>query len=216
MLETKFARIDADTVTEEGKIGGYASVFSIKDDVGDVVVKGAFAESLASGRPVRLLADHDVEKRVGTITNIFEDAKGLYIEGQILMKTQRGRDTYEEVKAGMLDSFSIGYVVVESSDGDDARFLEKIELFEVSLVNMPANPKTVVEYVKSTGCTDWIQSPVESKRYLEDVLKKHTRSNSKEAKRLVSLAAERDAGEEGEERDADSEIAKHIRSKTWG
>lgn len=43
-------------------VSGYASIFGNRDRVGDVVVAGAFTKSLASGRRVKMLWQHDPAK----------------------------------------------------------------------------------------------------------------------------------------------------------
>ena len=52
---------------EKGAFEGYASVFDSVDKVGDTIAKGAFAESLDSGRTIKMFvnhAQHDVPVRV--------------------------------------------------------------------------------------------------------------------------------------------------------
>src|SRR6056297_2183380 len=96
-LERKFARPEgaALSVTEEGRIEGYASLFDAPDQSGDVVAKGAYAASLkrltAEGRRVKMLWQHDPAQPIGTWDEVREDARGLYVKGRLLESVGRAR-----------------------------------------------------------------------------------------------------------------------------
>ena len=69
-LETKLCRPgEAVTLTDGCRIEGYASLFGIADQGGDVVLPGAYGRSLrrlkAEGRAVRMLWQHDVAQPIG-------------------------------------------------------------------------------------------------------------------------------------------------------
>ena len=96
-LETKFARLGEDLAVSEGSvIEGYASIFGLTDQGGDVVEAGAYAASLAalaaSGRRVKMLWQHDPAQPIGVWDEVREDGKGLYVRGRILSVVAQGRD----------------------------------------------------------------------------------------------------------------------------
>ncbi len=132
------------------EVRGYASIFNLRDLAGDVVLPGAFAESIgrnfrslvAAGKPPRVhfLYQHDHGRPVGTITELREDNKGLYFTARIA-RTQLGDELLELVYNGTIDGLSIGYRILEE-DYDSvrrARLLRKVDLLEISAVTFPAN-----------------------------------------------------------------------------
>ncbi len=145
-LETKFARLGEDLAVSEGSvIEGYASIFGLTDQGGDVVEAGAYAASLAalaaSGRRVKMLWQHDPAQPIGVWDEVREDGKGLYVRGRILSEVAQGRDAAALLAAGAIDGLSIGYRTVKSErDGKGRRRLVELDLWEVSLVTFPMLP----------------------------------------------------------------------------
>jgi len=135
---------------DNGYFSGYASVFDVADNDRDVMEQGAFAASLANHKPVKLLWQHDMSEPIGTIHTLREDARGLYIEGKLLLDVQRAREAHSLLKEGALEGLSIGYRVKEYSLNPDTgmRHLHEVELMEVSLVTFPANEEATVVQVK--------------------------------------------------------------------
>jgi hypothetical protein len=69
------------------------------------------------------------------------------------MNTQRGRETYSDIKEGIIDEFSIGYSVVEETFAQDgARELVKGKLYEWSPVLFGANSQTAL--ISAKGLND--------------------------------------------------------------
>lgn len=136
---------------QDGTFEGYASVFNIVDQGLDVVRRGAFANSLASGRKVKMLWQHDQAQPIGVWEDIKEDERGLYVRGRLLKGIRQAEEAMTLLRAGALDSMSIGYRVKEASDeaGGRVRGLDEIDLFEISLVTFPMLPEAQVTAVKS-------------------------------------------------------------------
>ena len=64
------------SISENGEIEGYASVFGEEDSYGDIVQKGAFSKSIDEfncGKKPKLLWQHDTTEPIGVIDEIFED-----------------------------------------------------------------------------------------------------------------------------------------------
>ncbi|MGP9819197.1 HK97 family phage prohead protease [Salinarimonas sp. NSM] len=186
-------------LTEAGEFEGYASTFGNVDRGGDMMMAGAFLESLGR-RPagkVKMLRDHDTRKIIGVWTEAKEDGRGLYMKGRLILDTEGGREAYALLKAGALDSLSIGYRVLADSYQRDAngrrdvRQLIKVDLMEVSLVTFPMNEAATISRVKGR------ELPTE--RELEAALRDAGLSAS-EAKALIagraykSILNARDAG----------------------
>ena len=147
-LETKFLTFEQGaTVAEDGRIEGYASIFGVCDQSGDVVEKGAFKRSLAAlreaGRSVKLLWQHDPSDPIGVWESVDEDSKGLRVRGRLLTEVRRGAEALSLVRAGAIDGLSIGYRAVKAVRDPETggRRLTDIELWEVSLVTFPMLPE---------------------------------------------------------------------------
>lgn len=152
-----------------GEFEGYASVYGNEDSHGDVVEAGAFKDSLAErkaqGRahpPLHImhgLTGGLFSKGIpaGVWTRIEEDSKGLAVTGKIsgAANTDAGRLIYEKVKDGALAGLSIGYskrpngVIYGKAAGEPKRRLKSVNLQEISLVDDPSNPQTLVTSIKA-------------------------------------------------------------------
>jgi len=130
-------------------VEGYASTFGNLDNVNDIIMQGAFKESIAERTP-KFMLQHDSDILLGVINSAEEDSNGLKIKATFA-NIQCAMDARELVKMGALDSFSIGYSVVDSEyDQKGFRLLKKLTLWEVSLVTFPANEMAKVTGVKNS------------------------------------------------------------------
>lgn len=140
------------SLAADGTFEGYASVFGVVDSQRDRVHAGAFKGSLRGrDKPVQLLWQHQWDKPIGVITALFEDARGLYLKGKLLMEVAQAREAYALMKAGVVRGLSIGYSVKRSRRNVDScvRELLDLNLWEISLVTQPANEAAQVTVVKS-------------------------------------------------------------------
>lgn len=149
-LEHKFARFGDGLCVEDGAvISGYASLFGVADQGGDVVQAGAYRRSIAAleaqGRRVKMLWQHDPAQPIGVWDEVCEDARGLWVKGRLLESTQKGREAAELIRVGALDGLSIGYRTKRAvKDDKGRRLLMELELWEVSLVTFPMLPSARV------------------------------------------------------------------------
>lgn len=148
-LEHKFCRPEAGLHLTENTAGlvieGYASLFGIPDQGGDVVAPGAYAASLktmaAQGRRVRMLWQHDPAQPIGIWDEVNEDARGLRVKGRLLDGVARGREAAALITAGAIEGLSIGYRTIRAHKTDAGqRLLTQLDLWEVSLVTFPMLP----------------------------------------------------------------------------
>ena len=135
-------------------VKGYASVFSNLDSDNDVIMKGSFKKTLKEWGPegkdrVKLVAQHDIGRPVARITELKEDANGLYMEAKF--GTHRdGEDYYRMAKEGIINEFSVGFVAVDKEDNEKGGYdIKEIKLYEVSMVTVAANEEAVITDVKS-------------------------------------------------------------------
>jgi len=124
-------------------IVGYASIFDEVDYHNDIIIKGAFAKSIAchkENRKIKLLWQHDQNKPIGVVKGICEDEKGLLVEANINNTIAQGREVISLIKQEALDGFSIGFNITKSTlDAKGYRKILEADLWEVSVVTFPAN-----------------------------------------------------------------------------
>ncbi|MDR1475236.1 MAG: HK97 family phage prohead protease [Holosporales bacterium] len=144
------------SLSSSGEFQGYASVFGIVDQQGDIVEKNAFKECLskvkACGKYPKLLWQHDQKKPIGYIKELKEDEYGLFIKAQLLLEVEQAKEAYALLKSRAIEGMSIGYRVAKSvrdSKQNSIRRLIKLELLEVSLVTFAANNMASITDVKS-------------------------------------------------------------------
>lgn len=142
-------------VSTSGTFAGYGSVYGNLDQGDDIVAPGAFADSLksyaAKGSLPALLWQHKQSEPIGTYTAMREDDHGLYVEGKLALKTQRGAEAYELMQMKAISGMSIGFQTIED-DFDrksGVRTILKGDLWEVSLVTFPMNDAARVMHIKS-------------------------------------------------------------------
>lgn len=171
---------------EEGRFEGYGSVFNNLDRGGDVVMPGAFAESLKVRTP-KMLWQHDPWQPIGVWEEAVEDSTGLHVRGRLLTAVEKGREAYELLKANAINGMSIGYRTVKDEWEGRVRKLMELELWEVSVVTFPMNEAAEINSVKS------LENVRDFERDLRDVFG----LTQKQAKALLGggwkgLQAERD------------------------
>jgi HK97 family phage prohead protease len=142
---------------EDGKapvVEGYAAVFNSPTDLGgfrEVVLPGAFKDSLANGADVRLLLNHEglplARTKSGTL-QVKEDAHGLFFRAELDPSDPDVAAIVPKLKRGDLDQCSFAFATVTDNwqmvDGVQLRQLVAVELYDTSLVTYPAYGDTSV------------------------------------------------------------------------
>lgn len=154
---------------KEGQFEAYASVFGNKDSYGDVVVPGAFADSLAQwkdgGSYIPLLFGHnmsDPDFNLGHVEDAKEDDHGLLTLNQLDLENPKSQQTYRLIKGRRINQMSFAYDVLEGgwatrqkagsdSDTETEEYFElrKLKLYEVSVVPIGANQETEITAFKA-------------------------------------------------------------------
>ena len=155
-LHHKDFTFDLKKITKQGSFAGYGSLFGVEDSYKEVVVAGAFKKTLArhkkEGRLPSMLWQHRSGEPIGIWTKMLEDAKGLYVEGQINLDVRRGVEAHSLMKQGAISGLSIGFHTVKSiyDETTNIRELLEVDLWEVSVVTFPALSPARISDVKST------------------------------------------------------------------
>lgn len=156
---------------KEGQFQAYASVFGNKDSYGDVVMPGAFTDTLAgwkdSGNSIPLLFGHnmsDPDFNIGSVVDAKEDDHGLLVTGELDLEASKAAQTYRLIKGRRINQMSFAYDVLEGgfatrqkdpngkddADNQEEVFeLRKLKLYEVSVVPIGANQETEITAVKA-------------------------------------------------------------------
>lgn len=148
--------LNVKSLSDAGEFEGYASTFGGEpDSYGDVVVEGAFADSLAQhkadGTMPKMFWQHDSSQVIGRWLEASEDSNGLLVHGKLNMAVQTAREAHALLKEKDIDGLSIGYGIRKHSENDDEGiwYLEKLDLMEVSVVSIGANPLARIASVKA-------------------------------------------------------------------
>ncbi|MDR1032147.1 MAG: HK97 family phage prohead protease [Holosporales bacterium] len=158
------------SLSASGEFQGYASVFDVVDQQGDIVEKGAFKNCLEKAKVLgsypKLLWQHDQKKPIGRILELREDGHGLFIRAQLLLEVKQAKEAYALLKSKAIEGMSIGYRVIRSirdSKVSSVRRLLKLDLLEVSLVTFAANPRACITDVKSAEISEaeaWLAADI--------------------------------------------------------
>lgn len=143
---------------DTGSISGYFSTYDrIPDSYGDIVAPGAFAETLKkreeSGHPFPLCWNHDLDQIIGKVESIEDTEKGPLMTATFF-DTALAQEKRALVQSGVVYQFSFAYDILEAGpveleDGVKANELKKLDLFEISIVPIPANQHAEVTDIKS-------------------------------------------------------------------
>ena len=152
-------------VADTGRFSGYASVFGVLDDQGEIIHKGAFSETIAAyaetGKRLPVLSSHSLKDPVGYIDNFYEDDIGLWVDGVIMHETSsKAKETYDFAKEGVISEMSVGFYYVDGGsvydEVTDTLHTHKADLREVSLVTIGSNNESRIVAVKSAGEPDTV------------------------------------------------------------
>ncbi|MBX9592498.1 MAG: HK97 family phage prohead protease [Hyphomonadaceae bacterium] len=168
--ELKFTALDLKQVETDGTFSGYASLFNTEDLGRDVVLPGAFRDSLAKRGPrgIKMLFQHRPEEPIGVWEQLKEDARGLFARGRLMLDVARARETLALMRAGALDGLSIGFraVVGQRDARTGVRRLAKIDLWEISIVTFPLLADARVAHVKARAFAQRPPTEREFERWL--------------------------------------------------
>lgn len=133
----KITKIDK----EERMVFGFASTDDLDSD-GEVIKVSALEKALPSYMKFPTLREMHQPKAVGrTVSAQIKSGikNGLYIGAKVVSD-----EAWKMVKEGVYPAFSIGGNVLKRVD----KFIEELELVEISLVDVPANKSAVIELWK--------------------------------------------------------------------
>jgi len=148
-ISSLFDVVEKDAKSDVLTIKGYANTVS-KDRTGDIIVKEAWTQGGMDDylkNPI-ILAFHDHSRPVGTTVDYNVTDKGLEIVAEI---SKAAGEVYNLIKDGVLKTFSVGFSI-KDADYDkeaDTFFIKDLDLYEISVVSVPANQDSTFSLAKS-------------------------------------------------------------------
>ncbi|MGB9060779.1 MAG: HK97 family phage prohead protease [Pseudolabrys sp.] len=140
------------TIDADGTVEGYASLFGELDQARDMMMRGAFAETLSARgiRRVPMLFQHDPSEPVGIWLELREDHRGLFARGRLIPEVARGRELLSLLRAGAIDGLSIGFRTSKARIDPRTRIrrIYAVDLWEISIVTFPMLTGARVRAVK--------------------------------------------------------------------
>jgi len=145
-----------DSDMKQGIVSGYFAVFGNKDLDGDVIEPGAFTKTVMERGPqgkqlIKYLLDHDKNKVVAKITNLYEDNKGLRYEAKIGSHAA-GQDFQKMIESELINQHSFGFRTIKEQFDQEAKanLIKEVMMYEGSAVQfLGANPETTFIDLKS-------------------------------------------------------------------
>ncbi|MGH6770206.1 MAG: HK97 family phage prohead protease [Xanthobacteraceae bacterium] len=129
------------TIDSVGIVEGYASLFGEIDSARDMIMPGAFKDTLRLRgiRRIPMLFQHDPSEPVGIWLELREDARGLFARGRLIPEVARARELNALVKAGAVDGLSIGFRTASARVDPRTRVrkVHAVDLWEISIVTFP-------------------------------------------------------------------------------
>lgn len=139
----------------DGTVEGYASLFGEVDQARDMVMPGAFTQTLRTRglRRIPMLFQHDPSEPIGIWLDLAEDFRGLRARGKLIPDVARARELLALLDAGAIDGLSIGYKTVRGQIDPKTRVrkLYQVDLWEISIVTFPLLAGARVRSVKQVS-----------------------------------------------------------------
>ena len=136
------------------KVKGYLSAFNQRDSDKDVILPGAFKQSLnmrgpqsETNRKIAFLRMHDWTKQIGRMDELEEDNYGLRFIA-VMGRSSIGEDALRDYQDGIIREHSIGFEYLSSGidydESTDTFMVSQVKLWEGSAVTFGANENTPV------------------------------------------------------------------------
>jgi HK97 family phage prohead protease len=157
----------------DGKYSGFGAIYGNVDKGGDIMMPGCFAECLAKGpsEPLLLFFQHEHRMPIGKLLDPMETNKGLRVKFEFTPGHSLANDVKAGVDHGTIWGMSVGMrvdVKRHTQQTAKGREIHKAELVEVSLTNMPMNPKARVSLTHAKSILDACTKMSEFEDFLRD------------------------------------------------
>lgn len=149
----------------QGILEAFVSVYGNIDCYNERMIYGCFGKGLTKRSPNGLFM-HNWEQPVAKtlkweeiqagdprLPSEIKEFGGLYIKGQYNLETQRGKETFSDLKNGIVNEFSIGYQEIKASWNTDRKCkdVQEVMMYEWSSVIVGANDMTIAVSAKDAS-----------------------------------------------------------------
>lgn len=166
-------RFDAAPI-KDNEVEGLASVYGNIDHAGDIVERGAYTRTLGmfnQKKSMPFLAHHRHDRPIGKIIELKDTYEGLYFKARF-SDSHDGQNVRAQFLDGTLDSFSIGYRVLQkqrdSVDDRPVLRLKEIALHEISAVTFACNELAKMSAVKGDIASSFPNLSLEDQQRVAD------------------------------------------------
>lgn len=172
-LDLSDVELKFDDQSEAGTFSGYATKFNSTDLVGDTILPGAFTKALENIGTLPIFFNHNsYDVPIGKYTKVEQNARGLKVEGQLILDIPKAQDVYSAMKAGVVSGLSIGFSInddgyEEKEDRSGLIIKEIAKLREISICTYPCEPKAQITAVKSED-VEQLKTVRDFERFLRD------------------------------------------------
>lgn len=184
--ETRVFNISQLSTRAEGEekavaIEGYAAVFNSKTSIGgwfdEVIEPGAFSRSLSDNGDIRALFNHNWDNVLGRTKSqtleLREDEKGLNFKVE-LPDTSVARDLTISMERGDINQCSFGFFITDEEWNYNVepalRTIKEVELFEISIVSIPAYDDTEASLIRSKEIGKSIEARTKLIKQIDSIL----------------------------------------------
>ena len=124
--------------SDEGVVEGYLTAWDTVDSYKTSFQRGCFKRTFEErGHKIRLMWNH--ERLAGKVVECREDDYGPFVQVQFNLDTQIGKEAFAHVRAGDVDSFSFGFMVIDDTFVNKVRTFTEVKVMECGPVVFEAN-----------------------------------------------------------------------------
>ncbi len=158
LQERRLAKVELRADGDTASVYGYATVYDYPYDVAggppwgwtETIASGAATKSVRVKDDVKLYYNHAgpvLARTKGGTLHLESDDIGLKVEGELDLRREPARDLRFALERGDVDEMSFAFRALRQEWNDDytERSITELKLYDVSVVDFPANPATVAQ-----------------------------------------------------------------------
>lgn len=139
-LLSSFKKIDIDEMKVFGVVGSDDSI----DRHGDRINPAGWDLENFKKNPVIMLNHNYQQFPIGKAINVRRSKNSLLFDIQFSKTLPLAREAFNLIKEGIMKAWSVGFLVLEWAKSGSEFTIDKMELLELSLVGLPANPNALL------------------------------------------------------------------------
>lgn len=196
---TKLFRTKATSVNDDAKTVRFKISDNSPDRMGEVVDQASWDFKSYLKNPIILWGHNpdEPENVLGTAASLETASDGSYTEAELRFDTDinpKAALVYNQIKAGTINTVSVGFIPHTMEFEDDIPVLKDNELLEISVVPIPANPRAIALALKEGSVSrkdaKWLLESMQNESAaLEAELKSQEANDNKKEKSMTEEQA---------------------------